>query len=156
MKTLLFTLALSSIVVPTAALADDTNTLFIFKQEGEMPQVEAAGVDKYGAAAVHDLLGENYVVFHGSRAALAETSPHPVQPVVPDDIPDDSPLPLCQCPEDYTAGLAQRFSTPKMQDLVQQQRSFVAPSELPNLRGDQIEALEQLIQKNGPLILHGQ
>ncbi|MGH1466830.1 MAG: hypothetical protein ACRBBQ_15875 [Cognatishimia sp.] len=156
MKTFLFTIASASLLGATPLTAEDNTALFIFKQDGEMPKVEAEGVDRFGAATVHDMLGENYVVFHGSRADLTATSPHPVQPVVPDDFPDDSPLPLCQCPEDYTAGLLQRFSTPEMQDLLQQSRTLVAPSELPTLRVDQAQALEQWIQGKGPVILKGQ
>ncbi len=143
-------------LMASTAVAEDHGGLFIFKKNGEMPQVEASGVDRFGASAVHDLLGEDYVVFHGARAALSSTSPLPVQPIEPDGIPDDDPLPLCQCPEDYTAGLTQRFGTPKMLELLRQERTVITPSALPNLEVDQIQALEQMIRNKGPLILQGQ
>lgn len=152
-KSLAICATVALILFGTQLAAEDT--LFIFKEDGKMPQVEAAGVDRYGAAAVHDLLGEDYVVFHGSRAALSATSPLPIEPIDPETIPDDDPLPICQCPEDYRVGLTERFSTPVLQDVLRHQRSIVAPDSLP-LEVDQIRALEQMIQQNGPMILQGQ
>ncbi|WP_299775841.1 hypothetical protein [uncultured Tateyamaria sp.] len=136
------------------AIAEDSSGLFIFKKDGEMPQVEASSVDRLGASAVHDLLGEDYVVFHGARETLSATSPFPVQPIVIPD--DDVPLPECQCPEDYRIGLAERFGAPEMQKRLGRERTILAPEAIPTLEVDQIRMLEQMIQQNGPLILQGQ
>lgn len=140
--------------MPVTVMAEENEGLFIFKKEGEMPQVEASSVDRLGASTVHELLGENYVVFHGSREALSATSPFPVQPIVIPD--DDVPLPECQCPEDYRVGLAGRFEAPGMQGLLRAERTVLAPEAIPTLEADQIQMLEQMIQQNGPLILQGQ
>lgn len=155
-KTVLTSSLVWTFVAIGPVLAEDADSLFIFKKVGEMPQVDATSVDRLGASAVHELLGENYIVFHGTRAALSATSTDPVEPIVPDDIPDDDPLPICQCPEDYRAALTQRFSAPQMQDLLRRERMIMAPAALPSLQADQIQTLEKMIQHQGPLILQEQ
>jgi len=107
-----------------------------------MPRVEASGVDTLGAAKVHEILGEDFVVFLGSRATLSATSTEPVRPItVPED--DDPVLPLCQCPEDYTAALTQKLSVPVMAKLLSRKQNILAPSALPFLHSGQVQMLQR-------------
>lgn len=156
LKSISIAIALLGSIATTTASAQDTGQLYIFKKDGEMPRVEAEGVDTMGAAKVHQLLGEDFVVFHGTREDLAAMSTDPVRPIeVPQD-DDDPVLPLCQCPEDYTAALTHKLTIPAMNDLLRPKQTILAPSALPSLRPSQVEMLQEMIRNQGPLILQGQ
>ena len=138
----------------TTAFAQEANELYIFKMEGEMPRVEAQGVDTMGAAQVHEFLGEDFIVFNGTRSDLAAMSTDPVRPI---PFPEDDPvLPICQCPEDYTALLSQRATLPEIAELFRPQQVFIDQNAFPQPGTDQMRRIEQLFQENGSLILRGQ
>lgn len=144
-------LALASLPV-SMALAEEAAKLFIFKKEGELPRVSAGSVDMLGAANVFEILGEDYVVYNGSTAALSATSSEPVRPIfVPDN--DDPVLPLCQCPEDYSLAISEKLRLPQMANLLKQKRQVLAPNAFHSLHPEQVQILEKMILNNGSLIL---
>ena len=153
-KHLKFSLCASAMLLATQVFAQDEGKLYIFKEAGEMPRVEASSVDALGASAIYEFLEEDFVVFHGSWDALSATSTEPVRPIT---VPGGNPiLPICQCPEDYTAALTERFNRPEIRSLLDAQRVVSTPSSLPSLEPNQVEMLREMIRQNGPLLLQGQ
>jgi hypothetical protein len=137
----------------SSAYADEANELYIFKQDGEMPRVEASGVDRLGAAVVHQFLGEDFIVFEGSRDDLSASAVNPVQPIPLPEDNDDPVLPICQCPEDYTAALSRRMEDPALAALLFHRQTILTPKGLPSLQPDQVEQLERFIRNEGTVIL---
>ncbi|WP_025897217.1 hypothetical protein [Sneathiella glossodoripedis] len=155
-KTLFSALITVSAICVTSVLADETIKVYIFKVEGERPRVAASSVDALGAGKMHQLLGEDFIVFQGSATAFAATSNEPVRPIaIPPDIVNPI-LPLCQCPEDYTEALEQKFGLPEMGKALSLSQNVPNPDNLLNLQPYQFQQLENLIQKKGPVMLPGQ
>lgn len=109
MKYLLGTLISLCVILQTEAVADETQLLIIHKSEGTPPRVDTQGVDLIGAAKIHQLLGEDFVVFHNVDTSTAAVPTISLQRLT---APGKDPiLPICQCPEDYVAGLQQRLNS---------------------------------------------
>lgn len=105
----------------SSVIAQDANSLIIYKKDGSSPKVTAQSVDQLGASKMYELLGEEYLVLSPKaaaslQAAVGLTKPIPLAPGTTPPI-----TPLCQCPEDYRANLDQRFSEIELETLLQPQ-----------------------------------
>jgi len=83
-------------------------------------------------------------------------STDPLRPIPFPQGDDDPVLPICQCPEDYTAALSQRVTRPEIADLFRQQQVIIDQYAFPQPGTDQMRQIEQLLQENGSLTLRGQ
>lgn len=158
MKTIFLRTLVTCSLLSFPAMAEDTSQIMIFKEAGESPRVDAAGVDLLGAEKVYELLGEDFVVFNKSNeqaqigVAAATVPKRPVR-TPPGTIPPV--LPICQCPEDYVATLEQRLTTMNVEEFLAPKRFVLTQDHFQALETGQFPQLEQLMQNN-PQILMGQ
>ena len=135
--------------------AQDSQNIVIYKEAGQPPRVDAAGVDLLGAEKIHKLLGEDFVVFHDTAqpaagfAAMVAVAPEvkPAEPVTP---PGTVPpvLPICQCPEDYVAAMRARIQTFDETQFFAPRRVFVTPNQFETLKSGAFPQIDLLRQNN--------
>lgn len=146
-----------------AASAQEGHNVIIYKEPGLPPRVDAAGVDLLGAEKIHQMLGEDFFVFHDEgavqgggvvAAATAEPLVKPVEPAVP---PGTLPpvLPICQCPEDYVAALQARIETFDQQEFFTPRRLSVTTDQFEALKSGAFPQID-ILRQNDMLMMDGQ
>ncbi|WP_156958737.1 hypothetical protein [Labrenzia sp. DG1229] len=141
--------------------AAEAQNVIIYKEAGEPPRVEAAGVDLLGAEKIHRLLGEDFVVFHDPAAkqpdAVAMAAAPEIKPVKPAPAPGTVPpvLPLCQCPEDYVAAMEARMATFDTDVFFAPRRVIVTPNQFEVLKNGVFPQID-FMQQNDMLMMQEQ
>lgn len=122
--------------------AGTLNDLYITKEIGEPPRVAADSVDKLGAKNIHEILGEDFVVFNFT-SEVGSPVPNPG---------DDPPLPICQCPEDYKVRLMQRLADPQFTKALARKNLVITPNMMSLFSKEQVDQVQDIFELQGILL----